>query len=190
MGPTDYTWNYGGWNIDDVEVTGIPAPPEAPGQPDLLDEDDSGVSDTDNITGIELARIDIYVYDPKTIHIIIYNGVVEMGQASNLGNGYWRYQFTSGQLTRGDNVITAVAVGLSGYSGASAPLTISYKTHTLSADVDGDGVVGLPDLDLMATYWLSDESSVDLAPPGGDDRINFLDLAVLGEQWLHSELWY
>ncbi len=30
MGPTDYTWNYGGWNIDDVLVTGVPYDPVAP----------------------------------------------------------------------------------------------------------------------------------------------------------------
>ena len=26
MGPTDGSWAFGGWNIDDVEVFGIPAP--------------------------------------------------------------------------------------------------------------------------------------------------------------------
>ncbi|GMU23701.1 MAG: hypothetical protein AMXMBFR13_37790 [Phycisphaerae bacterium] len=30
MGPSDETWNYGGWNIDDVVITGVPSTPPSP----------------------------------------------------------------------------------------------------------------------------------------------------------------
>jgi len=30
MGPSDYTWNYGGWNLDDVIVSGVPYDPNLP----------------------------------------------------------------------------------------------------------------------------------------------------------------
>lgn len=191
MGPTDYAWNYGGWNIDDVGITGIPTPPDFPGTPDLLAEDDSGVSDTDDITGVELARVDVYVSDPKTIGVTVYNGIQKMGDAVDQGNGYWRYQFTAGQLARGDNFITATALGLSGHSESSGILTISYKPHTLIAEFTGDGIVDLLDLDFFVDYWLQNEPLADIATTGGHNNIvNFLDFAVLAEQWLQTELWY
>jgi hypothetical protein len=44
---------------------------------------------------------------------------------------------------------------------------------------------GFDDLATLASYWLTDEALVDIAPqPDGDGIANFLDFAVLVENWL------
>jgi RHS repeat-associated protein len=45
---------------------------------------------------------------------------------------------------------------------------------------------GLSDLAELSGHWLGDEPSLDVAPPGGDGVINFLDFAVLAEHWLEG----
>ncbi|MBW8015587.1 MAG: hypothetical protein FVQ82_05315 [Planctomycetes bacterium] len=190
MGTTDFTWNYGGWNIDDLELVGVPGHPDSPSTPDLLSVDDSGVSDSDDITGVELSSIDVYVSDPKAVEVRIFKEDIEVGSATDQDNGYWRYQFTAGQLSKGDNNITAKALGLSGYSDSSGSLNISYRPQTLSADFTGDGIVEVAEVALVAGYWLQNESSVDIAPAGGDNVIDLLDFSIVAQQWMQTELWY
>ncbi len=190
MGATDFAWNYGGWNIDDLEIVGVPSPPDPPGTPDLLLADDSGVSDSDNITGVELSSIDVYVSDTKTMKVRIFKEDIELGSATYQANGFWRYQFTAGQLAKGDNYISAKALGLSGYSDSSGSLNISYRSQTLSADFTGDGIVEIAEVALVAGYWLQNEPLFDIAPTGGDNIINLLDISVVAQQWMQTELWY
>ena len=190
MGPTDGLYAMAGWNIDDVVITGVQSPPSQPALPDLLPEDDSGVSDTDDITGVEAARIALYAADTRTTGMRVYRNDDLIGNALDHGEGYWEYQFSPGQLTQGDNLISAVAVGSGGYSLPSYPLLISYRPHTLAAEFDGDGIVDLPDLGALGSSWLEDDPSHDIAPPSGDLTINLKDFAVMAETWQHSELWY
>jgi unsaturated rhamnogalacturonyl hydrolase len=56
----------------------------------------------------------------------------------------------------------------------------------LKADINGDGKVDFKDLKILADNWLSDEPSVDIAPPAGDDVISFLDFAELAKDWLKT----
>ena len=51
-------------------------------------------------------------------------------------------------------------------------------------DFTHDGKVDFDDLDILAAYWLTDEPSIDIAPPETPDGIiNFLDFAVFAENW-------
>jgi len=62
--------------------------------------------------------------------------------------------------------------------------------ETSLTDFDCDGVSNFLDFDILGRYWLQDEPSVDIAPPGGDGTVDTLDLAVLAEEWLGIEACY
>ena len=51
------------------------------------------------------------------------------------------------------------------------------------ADFDDNGVVNTEDLRSTVLWWLSDNTDFDIAPPGGDGIVNFLDFSVLAAQW-------
>ena len=53
----------------------------------------------------------------------------------------------------------------------------------LLGDFTGNGFVDFEDLEILVSYWLQNEPSVDIAPPGGDGIINFLDFAGLAQNW-------
>jgi len=53
----------------------------------------------------------------------------------------------------------------------------------LLGDFTGNGFVDFEDLEILVSYWLKSEPFVDIAPPGGDGIINFLDFAGLAENW-------
>jgi hypothetical protein len=57
-------------------------------------------------------------------------------------------------------------------------------TESIAGDLDGDCKVNLDDLAILVSAWLQNEPSVDIAPPGGDDIVNFLDFAKFAESWL------
>ena len=60
----------------------------------------------------------------------------------------------------------------------------------LAADLYPDGIVNLLDFSVFADCWRQDEPLADIAPDGGDDIVDFLDLAKLAEEWLQTEEWY
>lgn len=54
-------------------------------------------------------------------------------------------------------------------------------------DFTRDGKVDFNDLGVLATHWLTDEPSIDIAPPEEPDGIiNFLDFAVFTQHWLET----
>lgn len=53
----------------------------------------------------------------------------------------------------------------------------------LLGDFTGNGFVDFEDLEILVSYWLQNEPSVDIAPPGGDGIVNFLDFAGLAQNW-------
>jgi subtilase family serine protease len=57
----------------------------------------------------------------------------------------------------------------------------------VNSDFDGNGKVSFKDLALLVSYWLQNEPSVDVAPPGGDGIINLLDFALFAENWLAGQ---
>ena len=46
-----------------------------------------------------------------------------------------------------------------------------------------DGAVDAYDLIRMAASWLTDDPACDIAPAGGDGKVNMQDFAVLADQW-------
>lgn len=66
------------------------------------------------------------------------------------------------------------------HSGSSI---ILLEEDNTAGDLTGDGEVNFEDLAKLCLYWLQDEASVDIAPPGGDGIVNFLDFAKLAENW-------
>jgi len=58
-------------------------------------------------------------------------------------------------------------------------------------DFNADRIINLIDFSILAQYWLQGKSSVDIAPaPMGDGKVDFKDLAVLGQHWLETEIVY
>jgi len=53
----------------------------------------------------------------------------------------------------------------------------------LLGDFNCDGSVDFEDLAIFVGYWLTDEPSVDIAPPGGDDIVNFPDFARFAQDF-------
>lgn len=60
-----------------------------------------------------------------------------------------------------------------------------YYSLILSAssltDFNGDRSVDLNDLDILSNNWLENVPSIDVAPPGGDGIINFLDFEIFAQ---------
>ena len=62
-------------------------------------------------------------------------------------------------------------------------------TSRPAGDLDDNCIVDMPDLGILTEQWLQAPScpSADIAPPGGDGVIDFMDFAKLGSQWLRCE---
>jgi len=59
-----------------------------------------------------------------------------------------------------------------------------------TGDLNTDGKVDTIDLMLMASEWLKSDSLADIAPdPDGDDIVNFIDFAILAENWVPLLYW-
>ncbi|MGA2092069.1 MAG: hypothetical protein ABSH16_01495 [Sedimentisphaerales bacterium] len=50
-------------------------------------------------------------------------------------------------------------------------------------DFSRDGKVDINDLAILAGYWLQNVPQADIAPPGGDNVVNFLDFAAFAANW-------
>ena len=53
-----------------------------------------------------------------------------------------------------------------------------------SPDISGNGIVDIDDLTILAQYWLTDNTSADIAPYVRDGIVDMQDFAVLASQWL------
>ncbi len=189
MGSTDGMYAMAGWNIDDVEMTGAQGPPGSPSIPDLLAVDDSGVSDSDDITGVDNPRIDIYVSDPNLMFVEVYNDDVLLGQATQQSTYQWQYQLQAAQLSIGENQISAIAAGLGGFSEMSSPLLLNYKPHSLVSDFNNDGITNIIDLVSFSSAWLTSNSKYDISNPV-DGIVNLPDFWGIAQQWQQTELWW
>ena len=70
--------------------------------------------------------------------------------------------------------------------GYSNIFEIDNLLEPIPGDFTLDGIVDERDLEVLASQWLSQPGnpSADIAPPGGDNLINFLDFIILTEHWL------
>jgi hypothetical protein len=55
-----------------------------------------------------------------------------------------------------------------------------------AGDFDTDGKVDMSDLEMLCLYWLQNKPQLDIAPPGGDGIVNFLDFAAFAANWLQG----
>jgi hypothetical protein len=83
-------------------------------------------------------------------------------------------------------------VGLSRGGGVPDPFAESDLSSyalcpgTIPGDITGDGKVDLDDLKILAEQWLQSPGtpSADIAPSPLDDIVNFLDFALMAENWM------
>jgi len=52
---------------------------------------------------------------------------------------------------------------------------------SLLTDFNGDRSIDLDDLDILSNNWLKNAPYIDIAPPGGDGIINFLDFEIFAQ---------
>jgi hypothetical protein len=53
----------------------------------------------------------------------------------------------------------------------------------VAGDFSRDGKVDINDLAMLAGYWLQNNPQTDIAPPGGDGIVNFIDFAAFAANW-------
>jgi|WetSurMetagenome_2_1015567.scaffolds.fasta_scaffold253628_1 hypothetical protein len=61
-------------------------------------------------------------------------------------------------------------------------------THTLSADLNGDGIVDWPDFDLFVQSW--DKTGHLPTDFDRDGKVTWKDFEILAAQWMKKEAWY
>jgi serine protease len=59
----------------------------------------------------------------------------------------------------------------------------ALRYYEITGDLDGDYDVNYGDLWIMCSNWLTDYTTADIAPAGGDGIVDFLDFAVLAADW-------
>lgn len=98
-------------------------------------------------------------------------------------------QYADTAAPRGNRIgYTVTAVDTEGVeSGYSAEASITLQ---LTADLDSSGAVDSRDFVLFSRLWLLDGSGVstaDIAPDGGDQMVDIMDLVILADQWLNGK---
>ncbi len=53
-----------------------------------------------------------------------------------------------------------------------------------AGDFDNDCFINFFDFSISARYWMTDDSFVDIAPPGGDGIVDFKEVAIIADNWL------
>lgn len=82
---------------------------------------------------------------------------------------------------------TAEDLGISGWDAEygwgliDAYAALNY--YNIPCDFNFDGLINFKDLRILVSSWLADDLLVDIAPPGGDGIINFLDFAKCSQIW-------
>lgn len=129
------TYNNGNYESDDSSVLNYTidsSAPSAPSVPNLNTANDTGASDSDNITSDTTPTFSGTAEAGTTVDIII-NGVVD-GTTSVNGSGVWSY--TTGVLNDGAYTITAKAIDTAGNqspASSSLAVTIDGTNPTVTA---------------------------------------------------------
>lgn len=129
--------------------------PSAPGTPDLKAADDSGSSNSDDLTKNTSGSFRVSGSDGDTITLYDTDDTTVLGTGTiSGGNGYVDISVTG--LTAGDHTLTAKATDAAGnVSVASSGLTITIDTGapTLSNSTPADGATNIaPSSDLSLTF--------------------------------------
>jgi hypothetical protein len=74
--------------------------------------------------------------------------------------------------------------------GNPRPIDVPGVVDLTEGNPNGDGIVDIDDILVIANNWLRDDcegagscGGVDMAPPGGDGTVNYLDFAVVSFNW-------
>ena len=115
-------------------------PPATPSTPDLISADDSGTSDTDNLTSLVTPTVQGTAEVGSVVSIFV-GGVLD-GQVNPDANGDWNYTI-DGPLVTGNNLITVTATDAAGNeSSVSGTLTIVIDVTAPSAPSTPDLAAG------------------------------------------------
>ncbi len=109
--------------------------------------------------------------DPATTGDNIRDNVEQVLIDDPLLTGAYTVQVTyKGTLTNGQQYYSLIISG--------------QQTEALAlGDFNSDGFVDYKDLRIFAQFWLTGESSVDIAPEGGDGIVNLFDFARFALDW-------
>jgi hypothetical protein len=114
-------------------------PPNIPGTPDLAAADDSGISNTDNITNITSNLTFSGTADPG-ISIQLFNGASPIGTPTTAsGGGTWSIDLN---LAEGNHAISARATDAAGNFSNSTPLNVNVDTTPPTVVVGGYSPTG------------------------------------------------
>lgn len=101
----------------------------------------------------------------------------------------WVRWWNTGHLEEGEYELRVLAtdnVGNTDNNPNIVTVTSEFGPESILGDFDNDTDVDFSDLHELISRWLGCEPSVDIAPPGGDDRIDFQDFAELAKRWLEG----
>ena len=124
-----------------------------------------------NTTSTDYSGVEFELFDAPANMIIV---------KSNVGFAV----IGAGQSTTSESTLK-VLIDLSSTTDLyGIPWRVTGEPKTIISDFTGDGHVNVADLVILASYWLSDEPSFDIAPPpNGDGIVNFLDFAEISKEW-------
>lgn len=108
-----------------------------------------------HVSGIAALLVSTGVTDPNELREALHN------TAKDLGTTGWDQQY--------------------GWGLVDAYAALNY--FHIPADFNYDGCVDFDDLRTLSMSWLEDNPVVDIAPPGGDGIVNFLDFAKFAQSW-------
>jgi len=94
----------------------------------------------------------------------------------------WSRMWNTQNLLEGRYELRAMATDSVGNSDEN-PEVIGITVKSVLCDLNDDDNLDFLDLKRLGSYWLTNEPSVDISPPGGNNIINFLDFAVFAECW-------
>ena len=108
--------------------------PPAVSQPDLVAADDSGDSDTDDLTNVTEPRVEVSFEAGAEVRLSADGGVPVLPLTVNEGVA----EFVVGPLDEGSHALVATAEDLAGNQGISPPLTVTVDVTPPALDVDLD----------------------------------------------------
>jgi len=124
------------------------------------------------------------------------SGDVYLIKTDPSGNSQWQKTFGGSDIDRAHSVQQTFDGGyiIAGYASSFGAgrrdiyLIKLCSNGTLSADFNCNGAVYFEDLEILLAQWLQppDILSADIAPEPGDGIVNFLDFAILANDWLQT----
>ncbi len=126
--------------------------PAAPSTPDMRAADDSGTSNTDNITSTLTPTFTGTAEAGSTVSLFDSDGTTVLGTATAAGDGTW--SITTSAMSEGSHTLTAKAVDIAGNtSAASGGVTVVIDTTAPAAP-------GTPDLDAASDTGASNSDNI------------------------------